>query len=87
MKKVILQAKISEVYLDDLVTGDFIGTQTESGLKFMLSATKDGYEFISERNLTSSSKGSYGTFKSSVAYCENLFVFESAKELFKWMSE
>ena len=87
MKKVILEVKSSEVYLDDLNDENFIGMQTLHGSKFILSARSDGYEFIGEKNLISRGKSSYRNFNEAIAGCHSLFVFESAKELFKWMSE
>ena len=87
MKKVILQEKRNEVYLDDLKDEDFIGMQTKGGNKFILSARKHRYEFIGGVNLMYGGKIHYSNFKSAITDKYSLFLFDTAKELFKWMSE
>ena len=87
MKKVILEEKSSEVYLSDLMATSIIGMETSHGNKFVLSKTNSGFECVGNNNLSSSGKTNYKSFKDALEGFENVFVFETTKELFKWMSE
>jgi hypothetical protein len=89
MKKVILELQPEEekVYFKDLTRRDLIGMQNKAGVKFILYAREDGYDFIGDNNLIIGSEVQYNTFNEAIDNCHSLFVFDTTKELFKWMSE
>ena len=87
MKKVILQEKSSRVYLKDLSQKDIIGMQNGCGIKYILLQTIKGYEYISDENILSGSRIQYTNLYAALENCHSLFVFDTSKELFKWMSE
>jgi hypothetical protein len=85
MKKVIIGKKSVEVYLEDLNPADIIGIETTLGSRFFLSKTALGVEWIGESNIASSVKPQYEYFTDSFNSVPNVFVFETYKELFKWL--
>jgi hypothetical protein len=88
MRKVILEEKKSEVYLSDLNEGSIVGVRTNLGGKFALSKTRSGYEFIGNGNLLTGSKTQYESLnKALIEMNQDVFIFDTSKDLFKWMSE
>ena len=87
MRKVISEVKTSDVYLSDLTGADVLGLQSSGGNKFVLSKTSNGFEFVGNNNLQSCSKTQYKTLKEAVDSNGDIFIFDSTRELFKWMSE
>jgi hypothetical protein len=87
MKKVISEEKRSEVYLSDLTSLSIVGLENGSGDRFALCSTDVGYEFIGLNTIYSTRRLKYSSLKEALVNRENLFVFETTKELFKWMSE
>ena len=86
MRKVILENKKEEVYLSDLNEDSIVGVQT-SICKFVMSRTKNGYEWIGEINLSSNEKSQYKTIKEACHGNSEVYQFDTMKELFKWLSE
>lgn len=87
MKKVILEEKKSEVYLSDLNDKSIIGAESSAGNKFIMSTTDSGIEFIGNNNVTSHTKTQYTDVKKALFGFYNIYLFDNAKECFKWMSE
>ena len=87
MKKVILEEKKIEVYLNDLTSSSIVGLESSSGNRFALCKTNAGYEYVGEANFLSAGKCSYLNLENALKSKGDLFVFETTKELFKWMSE
>ena len=96
MKRVILKNRECEINFEDLTDKSFVGIQWEDGKKCMIIDTKEGYCSIADNHYPNTWNVWYAsTLKGYVKNALNqgnntksqAFVFEDAKELFKWMSE
>jgi hypothetical protein len=92
MKKVILEEKKSDVYLSDLNEGSNIGIHWSSGEKgFILHSREKGfYSYGSISKFDLEDKVFEPTIKKYINNNKGItevFVFDTAKDLFKWMSE
>lgn len=91
MKKVIIKQEEEKVYLSDLDSSSLVGLELNQGLKaFLLYSCEKGFYCV---NNTDFSKLESKVFEYTIKGCiekmnvKNVFVFETHKELFKWMSE
>lgn len=91
MKKVIIKQEEEKVYLSDLNSRSLVGLEFNQGVKaFLLHSCEKGFYCINNTDFSElESKVFEVTIKGYVEdmNVKNLFVFETHKELFKWMSE
>lgn len=93
MKKVVLKEQEKRIYLSDITDDNIIGVKWKHDESKALIYCQDKlYMFLSNYNIT---KNRCPVRKTSIQElikkCEhdikNVYVFETEKELFKWMSE
>lgn len=91
MKKVIIKQEEEKVYLSDLDSSSLVGLEFNQGVKaFLLYSCKKGFYCINNTDFSElESKDFEDTIKGYIEEMnvKNVFVFETHKELFKWMSE
>lgn len=91
MKKVIIKQEEEKVYLSDLDSSSLVGLEFNQGLKaFLLYSCEKGFYCVNNTDFSKlESKIFEDTIKDFVETCkvQEVFVFETHKELFKWMSE
>lgn len=89
MKKVIFKKRTEEVYLSDLNDDSIIGIQWKTGVKTFVVNSNDGFVGCGKLSTLGSwekdSKKEY--VKTAIEQKPEIFVFETEKELFKWLSE
>lgn len=93
MKKVILKEKIEEVYLSDLNEDSVVGVQWIDDVKssFVYNKCQEEYTQIANDRSNTISMNGKKTIKEYIEYIGTkhikVYLFETQKELFKWLSE